>query len=112
MDVGCQRLAASLEPLTALTSLDLSHNPFGEVGCGALANLLSRPACQLLSLAVSGCLNVDPCAWKTIDPLAMAKKAGKESEPWVPPRPGDDGGVLLAAALMSPHGCPLRYTRL
>lgn len=31
---------------------------------------------------------------------------------WLAPRPGDDGAVLLAAALVSPHGCPLRHVNL
>lgn len=101
-DVGCHRLANALGPLKVLSTLDLCHNPFGDKACLALATYLCQPACPLQSLSVAGCLDVDPAAWKTI------AVRGREGMGWDPPRPGDDGAVSLAAALMSPHGCPLR----
>lgn len=83
--------------------MDLCHNPFGDKGCLSLANYLCQPGCPLRSLSIAGCLDVDPAAWKTINAgVGMGK--GKD-----PPRPGDDGAVSLAAALVCPHGCPLRY---
>lgn len=108
-DIGCHRLVVSLEALPVLTSLDLAHNPFGEDGCKSLAILLSQPRCLLESLAIAGCLDVDPGAWKTFCPPTRAQESDEKGMRWTPPRPGDDGTVLFAAALMSPHGCPLRY---
>ncbi|CAM9692841.1 unnamed protein product, partial [Hapterophycus canaliculatus] len=105
-DVGCHRLATALGPLEVLTTLDLCHNPFGDKGCLALATYLSHPGCSLRYLSVAGCLDIDPAAWKTI------RVCGRERLGWDPPRPGDDGAVSLAAALMSPHGCPLRGLRM
>lgn len=103
-DVGCHRLANALGPLKVLYTLDLCHNPFGDKACLSIATYLSQPSCPLRSLSVAGCLDVDPGAWKTIN------ARGSEGMVWNPPRPGDDGAVSLAAALMSPHGCGLRYT--
>ncbi|CAN0597267.1 unnamed protein product, partial [Ectocarpus sp. 12 AP-2014] len=80
-----------------LSTLDLCHNPFGDKGCLSLAIYLSQPGCPLRSLSLAGCLDVDPAAWKTIN------VRGKEGMRWAPPRPGDDGAVSLASALMSPH---------
>ncbi|CAM9253696.1 unnamed protein product, partial [Ectocarpus sp. 4 AP-2014] len=105
-DVGCHRLANALGPLKVLSTLDLCHNPFGDKGCLSLAIYLSQPGCPLRSLSLAGCLDVDPAAWKTIN------VRGKEGMRWDPPRPGDDGAVSLAAALISPHGCPLRKLRM
>jgi len=101
-DFGCQRLVNALGPLKVLSTLDLCHNPFGDKGCLSLANYLCQPGCPLRSLSIAGCLDVDPAAWKT-----FAVRVG-EGKGWDPPRPGDDGAVSLAAALMCPHGCPLR----
>ncbi|CAM9510386.1 unnamed protein product, partial [Ectocarpus sp. 8 AP-2014] len=105
-DVGCHRLANALGPLKVLSTLDLCHNPFGDKACLSLAIYLSQPGCPLRFLSLAGCLDVDPAAWKTINVL------GKEGMRWDPPRPGDDGAVSLAAALISPHGCPLRRLRM
>lgn len=105
-DVGCHRLANSLGPLKVLSTLDLCHNPFGEKACLSLATYLSQPGCPLRSLSVAGCLDVDSAAWKTIS------VRGREGMGWDPPRPGDDGVVSLAAALVCPHGCPLRYAKV
>ncbi|CAM9333209.1 unnamed protein product [Ectocarpus fasciculatus] len=105
-DVGCHSLANSLGPLKVLSTLDLCHNPFGDKACLSLAIYLSQPGCPLRSLSLAGCLDVDPAAWKTIN------VRGKDGMGWDPPRPGDDGAVSLAAALVSPHGCPLRRLRM
>ena len=102
-DEGCHRLINALGPLRALSTLDLSHNPFGSKGCHSIANLLCQPGCLLRSLFIAGCLYIHPGAWKTISAREV------ETMRYDSPRPGDDGAVVLAAALISPHGCPLRW---
>jgi len=100
-DDGCHQLMNALNPMKVLYTLDLSHNPFGVEGCRSIANFLCQPGCPLQSLSIAGCLDIHPKAWKTIG----VHGAGGKS--WVLPRPGDDGAVAIAAALLSPYGCPL-----
>ncbi|CAM9585290.1 unnamed protein product, partial [Laminaria digitata] len=104
---GCHKLTNALGPLKVLSTLNLSHNPFGEKACLSLAILLSQHGCSLQSLSVAGCLDVDPSAWKTLNFREGGGGMTREL-----PRPGDEGAVVLAAALMSPYGCPLRRFRM
>ncbi|CAN0108620.1 unnamed protein product [Discosporangium mesarthrocarpum] len=108
MDHGIHHLSISLETIPTITCLNLAQNPFGEEGCRDVATLLCQPLCTLRRLTIAGCLpgsSAGPRAWKTIGRV-MAERHG------FPPRPGDGGVICLAAALISPHGCPLRSLRI
>ncbi len=63
-----------------------------------MATLISQSTCQLKKLKIGGCISHPSFTrWKTI-PDTISRDIRY---------PGDEGAIYLAAALLSPHGCPL-----
>ncbi len=63
-----------------------------------MAILISQSTCQLRTLKIGGCISNPSCTrWKTI-PDTISQDIQY---------PGDEGAICLAAALLTPHGCPL-----
>eukprot|EP00903_Cladosiphon_okamuranus_P014760 g13677.t1 len=103
---GASQLAPALKRCV-IVALHLGNNAMGDKGITALTDGLKHArGLQKLHLNDNEASNVDPAAWKTI------AVRGRDGMRWDPPRPGDDGAVSLAAALMCPHGCPLRRLRM
>ncbi len=63
-----------------------------------MATLIAQSTCQLKTLKIGGCISLPTCTrWKTI-PDAISQDIRY---------PGDEGAICLAAALLTPHACPL-----
>ncbi len=63
-----------------------------------MATLVAQSTCQLKTLKIGGCISLPTCTrWKTIpDTISQDIRY-----------PGDEGAICLAAALLTPHACPL-----
>ena len=90
------------------------HDSTGAAGAKLIAVLLSQRDCRLQTLSLGGTLGTLQQQQRTHWPTTAASNTAttaatvRDASTVI----GDEGAIALAAALLSPHACPLRRLRL